>query len=271
MNGDDPSFYRVPENRELAAQYLLLYEMSLPYGLDLNDQINLDKSASRVLVTLSDVSTKEIKILRGRTLDWMNNNGLETMAVDPAGQAVMFAHIGERNLRAMTSGTIYAFLLISVCLIVALRSLRLGLVSLLPNMAPPAVAMGIFTLINTEVGFWTSFVTATAIGLIVDATVHILSKYRYGRVELGYNSEQAVRYSFETVGTALWVASIILIAGFLVLSNSPFLINAMLGLVVSITILVALILDFLLLPPLLIALDGHRSSEPPAAQPGIAE
>jgi len=271
MNGDNPNYYRVPESRELAAQYLLLYEMSLPYGLDMNDQINIDKSASRVIVTLSDVSTQDIKELRARTIDWMNNNGLQDTAIEPAGQAVMFAYIGERNLKAMTSGTIYAFLLISVCLIIALRSLRLGLISLLPNMAPPAVAMGIFSLINTEVGFWTSFVTATAIGLIVDATVHILSKYRYGRIELGYDSEQAVRYSFQTVGTALWVASIILIAGFLVLSNSPFLINAMLGLVVSITILVALILDFLLLPPLLIALDGRRSSEPPAPQSSLAE
>jgi len=91
--------------------------------------------------------------------------------------------------------------------------------------------------------------------------VHILSKYRYARVELHYAAENAVRYSFATVGTALWVSSFILIAGFLVLTQSPFLINAMMGLVVALTIFVALILDFLMLPPLLIAFDG-RGEDP---------
>ncbi len=52
MHGDDPDWYRLPQDRELAAQYLLLYEMSLPYGLDLNNQINVDKSATQVIVSI---------------------------------------------------------------------------------------------------------------------------------------------------------------------------------------------------------------------------
>lgn len=263
MNAGNQDFYRIPDNRELSAQYLLLYEMSLPYGLDLNDQINVDKSATRMLVTLDDVGTSEMRDLRRRTLAWMADNLPENMVVEPSGQAVMFSFIGERNFQTMTYGTMYAFILISLCLVVALRSVRLGLISLIPNIAPPAVAMGIFAVFNDSVGFWTSFVTATAIGLIVDATVHMLSKYQHARVTLGYSSEKAVRYSFSMVGTALWVASLILIAGFLVLYASPFKINAMLGLVVSLTIFVALILDFLLLPPLLMAFD--KKSNTPAA------
>ena len=268
MNGDRQNFYAVPENRELSAQYLLLYEMSLPYGLDLNDQINVDKSATRMVVTLTDVATSQMKQLRTRARDWLNENAPAHMVVDPSGQAVMFAYIGERNMRAMLSGTIIAFILISGCLMLALRSLRLGLISLLPNMLPPAVALGFFSLYQSEVGFWTTFVTATAIGLIVDATVHILTKYRYARIELHQNSIDAVRYSFATVGTALWVSSFVLIAGFMVLTYSPFLINAMLGLVVSLTILTAILLDFLLLPPLLIALDSRdHDTATPTPQP----
>ena len=270
MNGDKQGFYAVPENRELSAQYLLLYEMSLPYGLDLNDQINVDKSATRMVVTLTDLSTAEMKQLRTRARGWLADNAPQRMLVDPSGQAVMFAYIGERNVRAMTSGTIIAFILISGCLMLALRSLRLGLISLLPNMLPPAVALGFFSLFQSEVGFWTTFVTATAIGLIVDATVHMLSKYRYARIVLRQDSIDAVRYSFATVGTALWVSSFVLIAGFMVLTNSPFLINAMLGLVVSITILTALLLDFLMLPPLLIALDS-RDRDDATPTPQVAE
>ena len=126
--------------------------------------------------------------------------------------------------------------------------------------------MGLFSLFQTEVGFWTAFVTATAIGLIVDATVHILTKYRHARVEMNFNASDAVRYSFATVGTALWVSSFILVAGFMVLTQSPFLINVMLGGVVGLTIFVALVLDFLLLPPLLIAVDGRGEDQTAGAQ-----
>lgn len=267
MNGDRETFYAVPENRDLAAQYLLLYEMSLPYGLDLNDQLNVDKSASRLIVTTSDLGTKQIKAIRKRASLWLAENAPERMVVDASGQSVMFSYIGERNLQSMVSGTIIAFILISACLMLALRSLRLGVISLLPNIAPPAVAMGIFSIFQTEVGFWTAFVTATAIGLIVDATVHMLTKYRHARIELGYHASDAVRYSFTTVGTALWVSSFILVSGFMVLTQSPFLINAMLGAVVALTILMALILDFLLLPPLLIAVDSRGEDQTPLAQP----
>ena len=257
FNGDRQSKYKVPENRQLAAQYVLLYEMSLPYGLDLNDQLNVDKSASRMVVTLNDLSTVEMKALRARATDWLSDNTPQRMHVEPSGQAVMFAYIGERNLSAMTVGTIVAFVLISGCLMLALRSLRLGLISLVPNIVPPAVAMGFFSLYQHEVGFWTAFVGATAIGLIVDATVHMLSKYRYARFDLNYSSIESVRYSFVTVGTALWICSFVLIAGFMVLTLSPFLINAMLGSVVALTILTALVLDFLLLPALLMWIDGR--------------
>ena len=266
MNGDRPDFYKLPDNRELAAQYLLLYEMSLPYGLDLNDQLNVDKSATRMVVTTSDLGTQQIKAVRARARTWLSENTPDRMLVDPSGQSVMFAYIGERNLRSMVTGTFIAFVLISACLILALRSLRLGLISLLPNIAPPAVAMGLFSLFQTEVGFWTAFVTATAIGLIVDATVHILTKYRHARVEMNFNASDAVRYSFATVGTALWVSSFILVAGFMVLTQSPFLINVMLGGVVGLTIFVALVLDFLLLPPLLIAVDGRGEDQTAGAQ-----
>ena len=273
FNGDRQEFYAVPDNRQLAAQYVLLYEMSLPYGLDLNDQLNVDKSASRLVVTLDDLSTAEMHGLRNRAMGWLEANTPQRMHVDPSGQAVMFSYIGERNFRAMTTGTLIAFILISACLMLALKSLRLGLISLMPNIAPPAVAMGFFSLYQVEVGFWTAFVGATAIGLIVDATVHMLSKYRHARFDLNYSSIDSVRYSFATVGTALWVCSFVLIAGFLVLTLSPFLINAMLGRVVAFTILTALILDFLLLPALLMWIDGRGDPNAPmraddtAAQP----
>jgi len=258
MHGDNQDFYRIPEERDMAAQFLLLYEMSLPYGLDLNDQINVDKSATKLTITLDDVSTAEMQEFITRGDNWLKSNAPAVMNSYPAGQAVMFAFIGRNNFDAMSVGTAIALILISGCLMFALRDIRLGFISLIPNLTPPIVAFGILALFTQEVGFWSSFVIATALGLIVDATVHFLSKYKRARSELGYSAEDGVRYAFSTVGTALWVSTFVLVAGFAILAFSPFKINMMLGVMVALTIAVALVIDFLLLPALLIALDQRK-------------
>lgn len=257
MNADNQAFYRVPDEREMAAQYLLLYEMSLPYGLDLNDQVNVDKSATKMTLTLTDISTAEMHSLIARGKNWLNENAPDYMYSYPAGQAVMFSFIGKSNFDAMKWGTGIALILISGCLMLALRNLRLGIVSLVPNLTPPIAAFGLLAIFSSEVGFWSTFVIATALGLIVDATVHFLSKYRRARIELGHDARDGVRYAFSTVGTALWVSTFVLIVGFLILALSPFKVNAMLGLMVAVTVGVALIIDFLLLPALLILTDGR--------------
>ncbi len=261
MHGDDESWYRLPGERNLAAQYLLLYEMSLPYGLDLNSQINVDKSASRVSVTLDNVSSEDIRMTAQRAENWLIENTPVAMRTEGSGAAVMFAHIADRNIKSMLGGTALAFLLISASMVIALRSIRIGLISLIPNMVPAAMAFGLWGLMVGEVGLAVSVIAATSLGLIVDASVHFLSKYVRARRERGASPEDAVRYSFQTVGMALWVTTAVLIMGFVVLAFSSFSLNADMGLLTAITIAFALIIDFLLLPPLLLLFDGGENKE----------
>ena len=103
--------------------------------------------------------------------------------------------------------------------------------------------------------------TATSLGIIVDATVHFLSKYQRAQRTTGASPEEAVRYAFSTVGTALWVTTAILIAGFAVLSLSTFEINASLGQLTAITLFMAILVDFLLLPTLLLTFAGYRGRD----------
>ncbi len=257
MHGDDPSYYRLPDSRELAAQYLLLYEMSLPYGLDLNDRINVDKSATRLDVVCGDVDFKILKDLKARAEQWMADHGLES--TEGASPAVMFAYIAERNIRAMIGGTITAMLLISLILTISLRSLRIGLISVIPNIVPIGLAFGVWALVLREVGFAVSIVGGVSIGIVVDDTVHFLSKYLRARREQGMSSPDAVRYAFATVGRALWVTSLILVVGFSVLGMSAFWPNATLGLLTALVIAAALLVDFLFLPPLLMVLDQKEA------------
>jgi predicted RND superfamily exporter protein len=242
----------------LAAQYLLLYEMSLPYGLDISDRITLDKSAIRLSVTLKSLSSKEVLVLEQRAEAWLRQNALPSMQVVGSSPTIMFAHIGQRNIKSMLLGVSVALVAISLILIFALRSFKLGLISLIPNLVPVAMGFGLWGLMVGQIGFALSVVAAMALGIVVDDTVHFLSKYLRARREKGLDAEDAVRYAFSTVGTAIWVTSVVLIAGFSVLAFSSYEINAGLGLLTAIVIGMALLADFLLLPSLLLKLEEKK-------------
>jgi hypothetical protein len=259
LHGDDPAWNRLPDSRELGAQYLLLYEMSLPFGLDLNDQINVDKSATRVVVTLNNVTTKRLLALEDSAQRWLRENAPPAMATATGtGPALMFSHISARNIRSMIGGNLAALVLVSGVIMIAIRSFRIGLISLLPNLVPTGMAFGLWGLLVGEVGMSLSVVTALTFGIVVDDTIHFLSKYLHARRDKGLDPHAAVRYAFATVGMAMAVTSVILVAGFMVLTFSSFKLNAEMGMMCALTIALALAADYLLLPPLLMKLEEGK-------------
>lgn len=259
MHGDDPSYYTLPDDRELAAQYLLLYEMSLPYGLDLNNQLNVDKSSARVIATFRNLTSTEQIEIEERIYAWFAANA-STYEVDIASPNLMFAHIGQRNIKSMLLGTTVALILISLILGFALKSLKFGLISLIPNIAPAAMGFGVWYFIDGQIGLALSVVAGMTLGIIVDDTVHFLSKYLHARRDRNKDPKAAVEYAFASVGKALWITTFVLVAGFMVLAQSSFKLNADMGLLTAITILIALIVDFLFLPALLMKLDKNNLS-----------
>ena len=253
LNGDDPDFYRVPDSTELAAQYLLLYEFSLPVGLDLNNLIDVERSATRVTVVLSSLSTNEKIELDDRAQAWLRQNapGLETGA---AGVSIVAAHSIQKNIRNMLIGTITAMGIVSLLLVFIFKSVRLGLISLIPNFVPAAMAMGLWGYAVGAVGNAAAVVTAIAFGIIVDDTIHFMTKYIRGR-KSGLLPEEAVQASFRTVGKALLATTVVFALGFMVFGASGMATNQALGLLVGATVIIALLADFLFLPPLLMVLE----------------
>ncbi|HCH1190364.1 TPA: MMPL family transporter [Vibrio parahaemolyticus] len=253
MHGDDEAYYSLPQERELAAQYLLLYEMSLPYGLDLNNQINVDKSSIKMVLTLANLGSVELVDLENRIYQWFAEHAPQYQVV-ASSPSLMFAHIGETNMASMLSTLPITLVLISALLIFALRSVRLGLISLMPNIAPAVIGFGLWALISGEINLGLSVVVTLTLGIVVDDAVHFLSKYQRARRE-GQTAEQAVRYAFHTVGRALWITTVVLVAGFSVLAMSSFRLNADMGQLSAIVIFIALVVDFLFLPTLLMLFD----------------
>ncbi|MFQ5637183.1 MAG: RND family transporter [bacterium] len=261
MHGDDESWYRIPENRELAAQYLLLYELSLPYGLDLNNQINIDKSATRFTVTLDDLSSVQLREFSARSEQWLKENTPEYMFAYGVGPAVMFANISGRNIIGMLKSTTAALILISLSLMIALRSFKFGALSLIPNLVPAVLAFGIWGVTVGQINMALSMVMGMTLGIIVDDTVHFLTKYLRARREKNLSPEDSVRYAFSSVGLALVVTSVILVAGFAILTLSAFDMNAGMGKLTAVMIVVALLVDLLFLPPLLMKAESKKYRE----------
>ena len=252
MHGDDESYYKVPTKREEAAQYLLLYELSLPFGLDLNNQINVDKSETRLNVVLQNLGSKKMLQFTKRAENWLKKNTPVYMHAIGVSPTVMFAKLGFRQAESMVKGNIIALLLISLVLMIALKSFKMGAISLIPNLTPVIVGFGFWALYLGEINTGMVVVFGMTLGIIVDDTVHFMSKFLRARGELNYNAKESVIYAFETVGRALVITTIVLVAGFTVLSTSPFALNSYMARITVVIISSALVIDFVLLPSILV-------------------
>jgi len=144
-------------------------------------------------------------------------------------------------------------------ILLILRDVKLGIISLIPNLIPAGMAFGVWGYSVGAVTLAIAVVIAMTLGIVVDDTVHFLSKYKEGKRK-GMSAEDAVRHAFDKVGMALVVTTIGLVAGFAILAQSGFAVNGDMAKLTAITITLALVADFLLLPAILIALD--RRNEP---------
>lgn len=260
MHGDDPAYYKIPEDRELAAQYLLLYEMSLPFGLDLNNQVNVDKSSVRFIVTFENMTSRETRETEARARQWLAGNAPEMEAYG-TGPPVMFSHISQRNLQSTLLSLPLCMAGLSLLLLPGLRSWRMGLLTLIPNLLPLGMAFGVWALVSGEVIFTMAVVINMVVGIIVDDTIHFMHRYLRGRRELGLNPEDGIRYAFREAGSAMIVTTAILASGFAILSMSSFLPNSTMSLLTTIAIVLAIPVDLLLLPLLVLMVDRNQVYE----------
>ena len=180
------------------------------------------------------------------------------MYSEATGPMMMFAFISKKNINSMLIGTTLAIFVIAIVLMFAMRSIKYGTISLIPNLVPAILGFGVWGIFVGQIGLGLSIVTGMTLGIVVDDTVHFMSKYLRARREKGLNSEEAVKYAFTTVGTALFVTTVILVAGFGILSQSSFDLNSAMGKLTVITTTFALIADFFLLPTVLMRIEPVR-------------
>lgn len=261
MHNGDAAYYRIPDRRDEISQYQLMFEMSQPYGTDMGNIIRQDKSSTRMIAFLPSTDTADLIALQQRADIWVKENMPDYMYYPGEGLAVMWSYLGQEAFVDGLKGALLALLLISLILMLVFKSLRYGLVSLIPNLLPAGIGYGLWAIIDGELNMGQMLVLSITIGIVVDDTVHFLSKYLRSLRKHGSTAEEAVRYAFLQVGPALWITTAVLMLGFGMLIQSGFIPNSNLGILTMCILGAALLLDFFLLPPLLMLLDkNHKRS-----------
>ena len=258
MHGDDPEWKKIPENADLSAQYLFFYEMSLPMGLDLNSSISQDRKSTKISATLKDMSANEFKEFNNEVLGYLRQNNLENMISEPSSFRVIFTYMVEAIVNSLLYGLFIGILLITLIIGLFFRSYLLPALSIFPNILPIGMGFGLWGLFVGDVGFMVAVGMGSTLGVIVDFTVHFLSKYELARKEFKKSVEESVIYSFETVGFALIIMTVVLALGFSVLNLVTFIPIQDFAKFSVICFIGGLIINFLFLPNLLMKFDKRK-------------
>ena len=258
MHGDDLKMKVIPEDQELSSQYLFFYEMSLPMGLDLNTSISQDRGSTRIAATLREMTSKEYLVFDKKVSTYLKDNNLESTISKPAGFRVIFVYLMEAVVNSLLIGVTIGMALIITVIGFFFRSAYFGFLSSFPNILPIVSAFGIWAIIDGQIDFMVAVGMGSTLGIIVDFTVHLLSKYDLARQELNKSPEDAVLYAFEAVGFALIAMTVILALGFSVLHLVSFLPMHNFAQFSILAFVFALIIDFFLFPNLLVRFDKRK-------------
>ena len=255
LHSDQNLHYRIPDTREEAAQYQFLFELSLPYGLEMENILTSERDESRLTVTMGNVESRDLVILEGRARAFAEKHLPDIQLMEGVGASVMMGHAARRNGESMMVGAPLAVFIISIIVIISLRSFKLGVLSLLPNLAPGVIAFGLWGVLDGKLGIAAAPTATIAFGIVVDNTIHFFSKYLRAKRVNGYSTAEAIHYSFHRVGTALGTTTTILASGFLVLTLSAMSPNLFMGLMTALSLVISLGITYFILPTVLSYID----------------
>ena len=255
MHGDDAAYYRIPEDRRAVAEYLLFYESSVPEELDLQDTVNVDKSALRVTAMLKMLSSVDLLAFNERALAKLETLQPAIRAFESSSPPLMMGYVAQSNIISMLNGCILVALFVWISMTIAFRSLRLGSLCMIPNLMPAIVAFGVCGLLIGEIDLGTAMIFSMTLGVVVDDTIHFVVSYRRQR-QLGRSPEQAVHESYSLVGRAIIITSLVLCLGFLVpVLAAELRMNVQMYSLTIVCIATAMIADLFFLPALLVKTD----------------
>jgi predicted RND superfamily exporter protein len=259
LHGDDASYDAIPGEDAAVAQYLFLYGLSVPVGQDLNDRINVDASATRLTVVRHLVSTQTSR----RNIDiitaWAQTH-LQGVKVEFTGRDVLYTNMGNNITKGLVDSFSLALFSIMIVMFVTFRSFKYALVGLIVNVMPLLLTLGLMGVFHITLDVGTIMVADLGLGIAVDDTIHFLSHYRR-QMRKGSTARAAILAMFGELGTPLFLTTTVLVGSFLVFAFADFMPNFYFGVLISVLIVIALVVELSLTPALLFLWDRKRGAK----------
>lgn len=211
MHGGDESYYCLPESDKAASEYLFLYEMS--GGDQLDKMLSFDGSVARINVRTSALGTKEARKLREAIIAEASRFMPEGVKVETTGSVDLSVALTDNIALGQNTSFAMAFVAISIMMILSMRSVKVGLLSMVPNAFPVLMVMGLLGVTGIFMDTVVMSVSAMIIGVAVDDTVHFFIRLRR-EFEASGKYEAAVRATIMGVGRPLLFTTLALSLGF---------------------------------------------------------
>ncbi len=249
FHGDDPAYHRIPDTREEVAQYLLLYESS--GGEEAEEYVSSDYRHANLELRLRIGRTAWTKGLTDRLAAQLEEQPLEASDLTLTGIGALWLVLMDYIMSSNIQGFSIAFSVITLMMVAIFRSFRIGVISMVPNLAPVLLAMGAMGFFEITLDYNKVSIAAIALGISVDDTIHLMTRFHY---EFGVhrNYRKALRAALSDVGRALIITSMALVLGFLVLMFSELRSQGLYGVLLSGALVTALVADFFFMPALVL-------------------
>ena len=255
FSGDDPSYFILPDTKEMTAQLLLLYENSGPEE-DLSDLKDFDEKILRMTFPITNMDASAFNIFV-KNLNAEIQEKFPSLNALATGPMVMFQAQNEYTDKGITSSFSVSLLLISITFFILFRSIKFGAIAIIPSVIPILLAGGIATVMGRDLNLGSLIVGAMTMGIAVDDSIHMVSRYRLARME-GSNVHQAMKRAMNESGRAIITTSIILVIGFSVFLMASLVPTIDIGRFSAIIFLLALFGVLFFIPSILYILDGKK-------------
>jgi len=245
----------VPDTQELIAQYLLLYSLSLPQGMEINDKMDIDERKLRITGQVNIVDTSKDLEMIHFVEDWW---GKTPYSATVQGQTAMFAYMQSDVTDTLIYSLSLAIVLVSIVMLLIFKRVKLLWVFILPNILPVMLVVGLMGWIGINIDIGVAIAGAIIIGVAVDDTIHFLVKYFDARergLGLAESFDEVLRYA----GKAILFTTLILSISFSLFAFSTFTPNQNFGIVTASALVIAFVVDLLLLPALLSLTDRYKT------------
>ncbi len=242
------AFYQIPDNRELVAQELFLFENS--GSDDLEDVIDSRFSKARVSIRVPSIDAVHYGALIEEVVEKTQRRLGEHATITVTGMMPLLAQTLTAGIYGAAHSYIIAFVVIALMMIVLIGNIRMGLLCMIPNITPVLLVLAIVVLADIPLGMFKLLVGTIAIGLAVDDTVHFVHNFRR-YYEQTQNVDEAVRFTLLSTGRAMLATTIILSVGFFIFMFASMINIAEFGLLTGLAIIFALLADFLLAPAIM--------------------